>query len=50
MEDKQSEINKLPKGLAEYLKDKALSDVLTPYFVDVADAPLGGSTDVGDVF
>lgn len=48
-EDKNNEIDKLPKVIAEYLKDKAISDIINPYSDDLADAPLGGSTDVGDV-
>ncbi|MDP1420149.1 M20 family metallopeptidase [Peribacillus simplex] len=48
-EDKANEINKLPKEVAGYLKDRAISDIINPYSDNLADIPLGGSTDVGDV-
>ncbi|USK71865.1 M20 family metallopeptidase [Peribacillus asahii] len=49
VEDKVNEINKLPKAVVSDLKDKAICDIIYPYADDIADAPLGGSTDVGDV-
>ncbi|NWQ41959.1 amidohydrolase [Bacillus sp. EB106-08-02-XG196] len=48
-EDKANEISKLPKEIARNLKDKPIFDMVYPYSDDIADAPLGGSTDVGDV-
>lgn len=47
--DRANEINNLPKEVAEYLKDKAISDINNPYKDDLAEKPLNGSTDVGDV-
>lgn len=47
--DKADAIRGLPKEVAGYLKDKAISDVIHPYSPDSSDKPIGGSTDVGDV-
>ncbi|OIK13821.1 amidohydrolase [Bacillus sp. MUM 116] len=47
--DRENEMNNLPNEVAEALKDKAISDINNPYSDDLADKPLGGSTDVGDV-
>ena len=47
--DKANEINKYPKEVAEKIKDKAIFDIIYPYSDELADTPLGGSTDVGDV-
>lgn len=47
--DRKNELTNLPKEVAEILKDKAISDIINPYSDDLADKPLGGSTDVGDV-
>ena len=48
-EDKANEISKFPKEVASKVKDKAIFDMIYPYSDEIADAPLGGSTDVGDV-
>lgn len=46
--DKANEIDKMPRELANQLRDKAMSDVIHPYSPDGSKA-IFGSTDVGDV-
>lgn len=48
-EDIMNDIGKFPKEVAEKVKDTPIFDVIYPYSDAIADEPLGGSTDVGDV-
>lgn len=48
-EDIDYGISKMPKEVANHLKNKVIADVIHPYSEDQANTLLSGSTDVGDV-
>lgn len=48
-EDIMNDISKFPKEVSEKIKNTPIFDMIYPYSDSIADEPLGGSTDVGDV-